>query len=58
METELTKLSTKTNKQMKKTLSTNTKANLIAFGIMAVILTLGLIYGLELSNSFYLTENY
>jgi hypothetical protein len=36
----------------------NTTANLIAFGIMAVILTLGLIYGMQLENAFYLTENY
>jgi len=51
---------TLTNKQMRNSirLNSNTKANLIAFGIMALILTLGLIYGLELSNSFYLTENY
>jgi hypothetical protein len=41
-----------------KKLSANTKANLIAFGIMAVILTLGLIYGMQLENAFYLTENY
>jgi hypothetical protein len=36
----------------------NRKANFIAFGIMAVILTLGLIYGMQLENAFYLTENY
>lgn len=40
------------------TVSENTKANLIAFGIMAVILILGIIYGLELTNSFYINENY
>lgn len=39
-------------------LTSNTKANLIALGIMAVILTLGFIYGLQLENSFYMTENY
>jgi len=36
----------------------STKANLIAFGIIAIILGLGIIYGLELTNSFYLTESY
>ena len=41
-----------------KKINENTKANLIAFGVMAVILILGIIYGLELTNSFYLTENY
>lgn len=52
---------TKTNKIMKastKAVNENTKANLIAFGIMAVILTLGVIYGTQLMNAFYLTENY
>ena len=39
-------------------LTSNTKANLIAFGIMAVILTLGFIYGMKLENSFYVSENY
>jgi predicted RND superfamily exporter protein len=43
---------------MKKTLSINTKANLIALAVMALILGIGIIYGLQLSNSFYLTENY
>jgi hypothetical protein len=41
-----------------KTISENRKANFIAFGIMAVILILGVIYGLQLENAFYLTENY
>jgi len=41
-----------------KKISTNAKANLIAFGIMALILTLGIIYGIQLENAFYLTENY
>lgn len=41
-----------------KAVNENTKANLIAFGIMAVILTLGVIYGTQLMNAFYLTENY
>jgi hypothetical protein len=45
-------------KNSTKTINANTKANLIAFGIMAVILTLGIIYGLELTNSFYISENY
>jgi hypothetical protein len=36
----------------------NAKANIIAFGIMGVILILGLIYGMQLENAFYLTENY
>lgn len=43
---------------MNKSMNQNRKANLIAVAVMAVILGLGLIYGLELSNSFYLTENY
>ena len=41
-----------------KAVNENTKANLIAFSIMAVILILGIIYGLELTNSFYISENY
>ena len=41
-----------------KTISANTKANLIAFAIMAVILTAGIIYGMQLENSFYISENY
>jgi hypothetical protein len=36
-----------------KTISENTKANLIAFGIMAVILTLGIIYGIKLESIGY-----
>jgi hypothetical protein len=40
------------------TVNENRKANFIAFGIMAVILILGVIYGLQLENAFYLTENY
>lgn len=43
---------------MKNSKDQNRKANLIALAVMAVILTVGLIYGLELSNSFYMTENY
>ena len=34
-------------------LTSNTKANLIAFGIMAVILTLGFIYGMKLESIGY-----
>lgn len=41
-----------------KTINENAKANLIAFGIMAVILILGIIYGLELTNSFYAPDSY
>jgi hypothetical protein len=40
------------------TVNENRKANFIAFGIMAIILILGVIYGLELSNSYYMPENY
>jgi hypothetical protein len=40
------------------TISENRKANLIAFGIMAIILIVGIIYGMQLENAFYLTENY
>ena len=52
---------TNTNKKIMKnstTVNENRKANFIAFGIMAVILILGVIYGLQLENAFYLTENY
>lgn len=41
-----------------KTISENTKANFIAFGIMAVILIVGIIYGLQLENSFYTPDSY
>jgi hypothetical protein len=40
------------------TMTANTKANLIAIAVMAAILTVGVIYGLQLENAFYLTENY
>jgi hypothetical protein len=40
------------------TVNENRKANLIAFGIMGVILIIGVIYGMQLENAFYLTENY
>jgi hypothetical protein len=40
------------------TMTANTKANLIAIAVMAVILTVGIIYGLQLENSFYISENY
>ena len=52
---------TNTNKKIMKnstTVNENRKANFIAFGIMAVILIIGVIYGMQLENAFYLTENY
>lgn len=36
----------------------NKKANLLALGIMAVIIVLGIIYGIQLENSFYLPNTY
>jgi hypothetical protein len=36
----------------------NTKANLLAIGIMAVIIGIGLYYGYLLEKSFYLPQTY
>jgi hypothetical protein len=36
----------------------NTKANLLAIGIMAVIIGIGLYYGHLLEKSFYLPQTY
>jgi hypothetical protein len=36
----------------------NTKANLLALGIMAVIIVLGIVYGIELEKSFHLANTY
>jgi hypothetical protein len=36
----------------------NTKANLIAIGIMALIIGLGILYGIQLEKSFYLPNTY
>jgi hypothetical protein len=39
-------------------MSSNTKANLLAIGIMAVIIGLGILYGFQLEKSFYLPQTY
>jgi len=36
----------------------NTKANLLAIVIMAVIIVIGIVYGMQLEKSFYLPNTY
>jgi hypothetical protein len=42
----------------KKQMNSNTKANLLAIGIMAVIIGIGIYYGYLLEKSFYLPQTY
>jgi len=36
----------------------NTKGTLLAIGIMAVIIVLGIMYGIQLEKSFYISNTY
>lgn len=40
------------------TMNTNTKGTLLAIAIMAVIIVIGLIYGVQLEKSFYISNSY
>jgi uncharacterized membrane protein YkgB len=42
----------------KNKMNSNTKANLLALGIMAVIIGIGIYYGYLLEKSFYLPQTY
>jgi ABC-type lipoprotein release transport system permease subunit len=39
-------------------MNTNTKGTLLAIGIMAVIIVLGIMYGVQLEKSFYISNTY
>jgi uncharacterized membrane protein YkgB len=42
----------------KNKMNTNTKGTLLAIGIMLVIIVIGLIYGVQLEKSFYISNTY
>lgn len=39
-------------------MNNNTKGTLLAIGIMVVIIVLGILYGIQLENSFYISNTY
>jgi hypothetical protein len=39
-------------------MNTNTKGTLLAIGIMVVIIALGIMYGVQLEKSFYISNTY
>jgi hypothetical protein len=46
------------NKSKDKKMNKNTKGTLLAIGIMVVIIVIGLIYGVQLEKSFYISNTY
>jgi len=39
-------------------MNTNTKGTLLAIGIMVVIIVLGILYGIQLEKTFYISNTY
>jgi hypothetical protein len=39
-------------------MNNNTKGTLLAIGIMVVIIVLGILYGIELEKTFYISNTY
>jgi len=46
------------NQINQKNMNTNTKGTLLAIGIMVVIIALGIMYGVQLEKSFYISNTY